>query len=89
MAVYEYIPAGIRVEAAGELPETMFRLVEPDPEPEPEPQPDPESEPEPLPAEGLPDAEWSIADIRAFAQKHGVELPKNGNKAQLLAAFGI
>ena len=35
-----------------------------------------------------PTAESTIAEIRAWAKMHGVELPKKGNKAQLLAAIG-
>ena len=35
-----------------------------------------------------PTAESTIAEIRAWAKAHGVELPKRGNKAQLLAAIG-
>lgn len=35
-----------------------------------------------------PTAESTIAEIRAWAKAHGVTLPKKGNKAALLAAFG-
>lgn len=35
-----------------------------------------------------PTAESTIAEIRAWAKANGVELPKRGNKAQLLAAIG-
>lgn len=38
--------------------------------------------------EPKPTAESTIAEIRAWAKEHGVELPKKGNKAQLLAAIG-
>lgn len=51
------------------------------------------SEPEPdhedAPADASkPTAESTIAEIRAWAKAHGVELPKRGNKAALLAAIG-
>ena len=36
----------------------------------------------------MPNAESTIAEIRAWAKAHGVALPKRGNKAQLLAAIG-
>ena len=36
----------------------------------------------------LPTADSTIAEIRAWAKEHGVELPKRGNKAQLLEAIG-
>ena len=35
-----------------------------------------------------PTAESTVAEIRAWAKAHGVELPKRGNKAQLLKAIG-
>lgn len=35
-----------------------------------------------------PTAESTIAEIRAWAKANGVELPKKGNKAALLAAIG-
>ena len=35
-----------------------------------------------------PTAESTIAEIRAWAKANGVELPKRGNKAALLAAIG-
>ena len=38
--------------------------------------------------EPKPTAESTIAEIRAWAKAHGVELPKRGNKAALLAAIG-
>lgn len=37
--------------------------------------------------EPKPTADSTIAEIRAWAKAHGVELPKRGNKAQLLAAM--
>ena len=38
--------------------------------------------------EPKPTADSTIAEIRAWAKARGVELPKRGNKAQLLAAIG-
>lgn len=35
-----------------------------------------------------PTADSTIAEIRAWAKANGVELPKRGNKAALLAAIG-
>ena len=40
------------------------------------------------PSAPLPTADSTIAEIRAWAKANGVELPKRGNKAQLLAAIG-
>ena len=37
--------------------------------------------------EPKPDADSTIAEIRAWAKAHGVALPKKGNKAALLAAI--
>lgn len=37
--------------------------------------------------EPKPTADSTIAEIRAWAKAHGVELPKKGNKAALLAAI--
>ena len=53
---------------------------------------DHEQEPDETPAADAdapkPTAESTIAEIRAWARGHGVELPKKGNKATLLAAIG-
>lgn len=38
--------------------------------------------------EPKPTADSTIAEIRAWAKANGVELPKRGNKAALLAAIG-
>lgn len=38
--------------------------------------------------EPKPTADSTIAEIRAWAKANGVELPKKGNKAALLAAIG-
>lgn len=67
-----------------------------DGEPEPaivdEAESDHEQEPAEMPAADAdapkPTAESTIAEIRAWAKANGVELPKRGNKAQLLAAIG-
>lgn len=55
---------------------------------EPE-QPEPEPDHEDAPADASkPTADSTIAEVRAWAKAHGVELPKRGNKASLLAAIG-
>ena len=70
-----------------------FALLEayeqPGPEPEPE-EPETEQEPEtdaPATDAPKPTADSTIAEIRAWAKAHGVELPAKGNKAALLAAI--
>lgn len=71
-----------------------FALLEPYEQPAPEPEPEePEAEQEPAAEEPAtdalkPTAESTIAEIRAWAKAHGVELPAKGNKAALLAAIG-
>ena len=70
-----------------------FALLEPyeppAPEPEHEPEAEPENEPEtPATDAPKPTAESTIAEIREWAKANGVELPKKGNKAALLAAIG-
>lgn len=69
-----------------------FALLEPyePPAPEPETEPESESESEPeafAPDAPRPDADSTIAEIRAWAKAHGVELPAKANKAALLAAI--
>lgn len=74
-----------------------FSLLEPYDEPEPaETEQEPtETDQEPAgdeleqdQAEGeKPSADSTISEIRAWAEAHGVELPKNANKAALLAAI--
>ena len=57
--------------------------------PDPAPAPvDEEIEEKPAEPTDRPTADSTIAEIRAWAKEHGVELPKKGNKAQLLAAIG-
>lgn len=58
------------------------------PEPEPqeaEPETDEAGEPE---ATAAPTEESTIAEIRAYAKAHGIETPKRGTKAELLALVG-
>ena len=57
---------------------------EAEPESEPEPEPEQTAEPDAT----APTADSTIAEIRAWAEAHGVELPAKGNKADLLAAIG-
>ena len=70
-----------------------FALLEPHEQPEPEPEPEEHetaNEPEaegPGPDAPKPTADSTIAEIRAWARAHGVELPKKGNKAALLEAI--
>lgn len=59
---------------------------EPEPEPqEAEPETDEAGEPE---ATAAPTEESTIAEIRAYAKAHGIETPKRGTKAELLALVG-
>ena len=65
-----------------------FALLEPHEQPGPEPEPEePEAEREPASDAPKPAADATIAEIRAWAMAHGVELPKKGNKAALLEAI--
>lgn len=34
-----------------------------------------------------PDETWTVSEIRAWADENGIELPKGGRKADLLAAI--
>lgn len=67
-----------------EPPAAEVDEAEPEHEAEPEPEPEQTAEPD-APA---PTADSTIAEIRAWAEAHGVELPAKGNKADLLAAIG-
>lgn len=60
----------------------------PEPEEEPETQADEaEERDEPETQADAPNAESTIAEIRLWAKGRGIELPKKGNKAQLLEAI--
>lgn len=59
----------------------------PEPEPEPAGGEDAEQAAEPGEPGGKPTSDSTITEIRAWAEAHGVELPKKGNKAALLAAI--
>lgn len=71
-----------------------YALLDGEPEPASvdEAENDHEQEPAETPASDAdapkPTAESTIAEIRAWAKANGVELPKRGNKASLLAAIG-
>lgn len=68
-----------------------YALLDGEPEPEPvdeEPDERPAETPVATADEPKPTAESTIAEIRAWAKANGVELPKRGNKAQMLAAIG-
>ena len=60
-----------------------FRLLEGG---EPEPAAPAEDAHEEEPQE-RPDETWTVSEIRAWANENGVELPKGGRKADLLAAI--
>ena len=63
--------------------------VGPDPVPvDEEPGERPAETPAATADEPKPTADSTIAEIRAWAKARGVELPKKGNKAALLAAIG-
>lgn len=65
-----------------------FEVPADEPEPEPqeaEPETDEAGEPE---ATAAPTEESTIAEIRAYAKAHGIETPKRGTKAELLALVG-
>lgn len=73
--------------------EAGYVLLDGAPEPEPEPGGGEDEEALEQPAEpgepdGKPTSDSTITEIRAWAEAHGVELPKKGNKAALLAAIG-
>lgn len=71
-----------------------YALLDGEPEPAPvdEAEIDHEQEPDETPVattdEPKPTGDSTIAEIRAWAKANGVELPKRGNKAQLLKAIG-
>lgn len=71
-----------------------YALLDGEPEPASvdEAESDHEQEPAETPAADAdapkPTADSTIAEIRAWAKANGVELPKRGNKAALLAAIG-
>ena len=73
----------------GDVPAPVDAADEADPEPEaPEAaEAEPMNGDEGQDAGVKPTAESTIAEIRAYAKAHGVELPKKGNKAALLAAL--
>lgn len=49
-----------------------------EPEQDAEPEQEPDDEPKPT-------DDSTIAEIRAYAKRHGIELPKGGKKSELLA----
>lgn len=51
-------------------------------------EPEPAETPVAATEEPKPTEDSTIAEIRAWAKANGVELPKRGNKAALLAAVG-
>ena len=68
-----------------------YALLDGEPEPEPvddEPREQPAATTVAKADAPKPTADSTIAEIRAWARAHGVELPKKGNKAALLAAIG-
>lgn len=85
--VFEVVPSKVAARLAsgwspldGEAPAATAEVAESEPTRE-----QPAEAPE---ATGKPTADSTIAEIRAWAKANGVELPKKGNKAALLAAIG-
>ena len=83
--VFEVAPGKVSARLAsgwalldGDEPEPTEEVADAEPE-------QPAEAPEPT---DRPTADSTIAEIRAWAKANGVELPKRGNKAQLLAAIG-
>ena len=86
-AVHDVAPSKVaaRIVQGYTLLDEGFR---PEPEEEPETQADEAEERyEPETQADAPNAESTIAEIRLWAKGRGIELPKKGNKAQLLEAI--
>lgn len=90
-AVHDVAPSKVaaRIVQGYTLLDEGFR---PEPEEEPETQADAAEGRDEGPAEpethaDAPNAESTIAEIRLWAKGRGIELPKKGNKAQLLEAI--
>lgn len=86
-AVHDVAPSKVaaRIVQGYTLLDEGFR---PKPEDEPETQADEaEERDEPETQADAPNAESTIAEIRLWAKGRGIELPKKGNKAQLLEAI--
>lgn len=86
-AVHDVAPSKVaaRIVQGYTLLDEGFR---PEPEEEPETQADKaEERDEPETQADAPNAESTIAEIRLWAKGRGIELPKKGNKAQLLEAI--
>ena len=86
--VFEVAPGKVSARLA-----SGWSLLDGEPDPAPAPVGEVEAEqPAETPVakadEPNPTAESTIAEIRAWAKANGVPLPKNGNKAALLAAIG-
>ena len=86
-AVHDVAPSKVaaRIVQGYTLLDEGFRS---EPEEEPETQADEaEERDEPETQADAPNAESTIAEIRLWAKGRGIELPKKGNKAQLLEAI--
>ena len=86
--VFEVAPGNVSARLA-----SGWSLLDDEPDPAPAPAGEAEAEqPAETPVattdEPKPTPESTIAEIRAWARARGVELPKRGNKSQLLAAIG-
>ena len=86
--VFEVAPGKVSARLAsgwsmldGETPEPTEEVADAEPE---QPAVAPVAEAD----EPKPTTDSTIAEIRAWAKANGVELPKRGNKAQLLEAIG-
>ena len=92
-APYTGVVFDVQTENVDERLARGFALLEPHEQPGPEPEPEEPEEEQELAAEEpasdapKPTADSTIAEIRAWARAHGVELPKKGNKAALLEAI--
>lgn len=86
-AVHDVAPSKVaaRIVQGYTLLDEGFRQ---EPEEEPETQADAaEGRDEPETHADAPNAESTIAEIRLWAKRRGIELPKKGNKAHLLEAI--
>ena len=86
--VFEVAPGKVSARLA-----SGWSLLDGEPDPAPAPVGEVEAEqPAETPVakadEPKPTADSTIAEIRAWARAHGVEVPRKGNKAALLAAIG-
>jgi hypothetical protein len=41
------------------------------------------------PRADTPDGTWRVAELRAYAAEHGIDVPEGAKKADILAAIGL